>query len=110
MRLSASHWCCWNVLCTLLNAGGCPPDQGAVGVGVCLQPHQDDQRAARGLPGESPYVSLKGNTPCADTGRKSLLATPCRCKPPALLLPPLSPCQRAQRQFLSGLLTAVGLL
>ena len=36
----------------LLSLGCCPPGQGSVGVGLCLQPHQNDQRAARGVPGE----------------------------------------------------------
>jgi Skp family chaperone for outer membrane proteins len=38
-------------------AGCLPPHQGAVGVGVCLQPHQDDQRAARSLPSEIQLVA-----------------------------------------------------
>jgi hypothetical protein len=43
---------CWCHLLVLI-AGCCSPDQGAVGLGLCLQPHQDDQRAPRGFPCKS---------------------------------------------------------
>jgi hypothetical protein len=61
-------------------AGCCTSNQGPVGVGLCLQPHQDDQRTTRGLPSES-HAYLRSHLSC--------MQAPAPCQPCGRLTPAL---------------------